>query len=285
MIAVSWNAILHSAVDDRRSKLPLLGPGAELLRVLDGYSSEELFAIAEEHGLAVAANASRTELMNRIVREKYRQSTDELYAEQDNCFLNVDEYLPFITGFIAKYNPRRISELGCGTGLLASWLAGVLPPDAVYLGSDFSEEGVLRARARMKSDPRFTFVTADAEVVPILENTDSILFPWVLNWLDTHAVERLWRRLAAVGGTPIMIACIHFRGCVERLPGVAADETREVAAAMQYLHGDRTAAATIWNTERYECYVRSLEEHFEIVEQNVQPGAHIFWACRSRTAS
>jgi SAM-dependent methyltransferase len=247
------------------------------------YSTSELLEIAAGHGLEIPDDASRIDIMNRLVREKYRQSTDQLYAKQDNCFLNVDEYLPFITDFIAKYDPRRISELGCGTGLLASWLARVVPADCVYIGSDFSEEGVLRARARLQDDPRFTFVTADAEIGPILDHTDCILFPWVLNWLDTHAIERLWQRLAAVPGKPIMIACIHFRGCVERRDGVAADATAEVEAAMQYLQGDRSAATAIWDTTRYECYVQSLEESFEIVEQSVQPGAHIFWAARSRS--
>jgi SAM-dependent methyltransferase len=251
---------------------------------MDSYSTEELLVIADDHGLVFPDGTSRVDIINALVREKYRQNTNELYDQQDNCFLNVDQYLPFITGFIAKYQPRRLSELGCGTGLLASWLAKVLPPDAVYVGSDFSESGVVRARDRMRGDPRFTFVTADAEVGPLLDDTDCILFPWVLNWLDTHAVERIWQRLAAVRPVPLVIACVHLRGCVERLAGVTTDEATEVSAAEQYLRGDRAAAHAIWDTARYDCYVQSLHEHLTIVEEAVEPGAHVFWAARSRTS-
>ena len=55
-------------------------------------------------------------------------------------------------------------------------------------------------------------------------------------------------------------------------------------AAEAYLRGDRAAADAIWHTERYAVYVQSLHEHFEIVEETIQPGAHIFWEARSRSA-
>jgi SAM-dependent methyltransferase len=267
-----------------RSHLPLLGPGAELLRVLSEYSYDELCAEAESSGVTIRPGASHGEIANRLVRERYRLNTDELYAQQDNCFLNVDEYMPFLIRFIAAYRPRRVSELGCGTGILASMLPDVLPPDGVYLGSDFSSSGVVRARDKLAGDARFTFVVADAEEGPLVERTDCVLFPWVMNWLDTHAVERIWRRLAALRPAPLVIACVHLRGCVELRAGVIAGEAAQVAAAEQYLRGDQAAARAIWDTTRYDCYVQSFEEHFQILEDSVQPGAHIFWAARSREA-
>lgn len=267
-----------------RSRLPLLGPGAELLRLLDDYPIEALHEEAESAGIALRPDASHGEVANRLVRERYRLNTDELYAQQDNCFLNVDEYMPFLVGFIAKYRPRRVSELGCGTGILASLLPAVLPPDGVYLGSDFSSSGVARAIDKLRGDQRFAFVVADAEEGPLVEDSDCVLFPWVMNWLDTHAVERIWMRLAALRPAPVVIACVHLRGCVEQRAGAAADEAAQVAAAEQYLRGEPAAARAIWDTARYDCYVQSLEEHFHILEHSVQPGAHIFWAARSRSA-
>jgi trans-aconitate methyltransferase len=272
-------------VTSYRSRLPLLGPGADLLRVLNDYSIEELQAEAESAGLRLRPDASHGEIANRLVRERYRLNTDELYAQQDNCFLNVDEYMPFLVSFIAKYRPRRVTELGCGTGILASMLPAVLPPDGVYLGSDFSSSGVLRAAEKLEGDDRFAFAVADAEEAPLVDNTDCVLFPWVMNWLDTHAVERIWMRLAALGPAPLVIACVHLRGCVERRDGVTVDEAAQVAAAEQYLRGDPAAARAIWDTARYDCYVQSLEDQFRILEHSVQPGAHIFWAARSRRAA
>ena len=271
-------------ISSHRSRLPLLGPGAELLRLLNDYPIEALHEEAESAGIALRPDASHGEIANRLVRERYRLNTDELYAQQDNCFLNVDEYMPFLVGFIAKYRPRRVSEFGCGTGILASMLPAVLPPDGVYLGSDFSSSGVARAIDKLRGDERFAFVVADAEEGPLVEDTDCVLFPWVMNWLDTHAVERIWMRLAALRPAPVVIACVHLRGCVEQRPGAMADEAAQVAAAEQYLRGEPAAARAIWDTARYDCYVQSLEEHFHILEHSVQPGAHIFWAARSRGA-
>jgi SAM-dependent methyltransferase len=267
-----------------RSRLPLLGPGAELLRLLMEYPIEDLHAEAEAAGVALRPCASHGEIANRLVRERYRLNTDELYAQQDNCFLNVDEYMPFLLGFIAKYRPERVSELGCGTGILASMLPPVLPPHGVYLGSDFSASGVLRATEKLRGDDRFSFVVADAEEGPLVERTDCVLFPWVMNWLDTHVVERIWMRLAALRPAPIVIACVHLQGCVERRPDATANEATQIAAAEHYLRGEPTAARAIWDTARYDCYVQSFEEHFHILEHSVQPGAHIFWAARSRGA-
>jgi SAM-dependent methyltransferase len=267
-----------------RSRLPLLGPGAELLRLLDDYSLEELRAEAEGAGVTLRPDASHGEIANRLVRERYRLNTDELYARQDNCFLNVDEYMPFLVGFIAKYRPRRISELGCGTGILASMLPAVLPPDGVYVGSDFSSSGVARAVEKLAGDARFSFAVADAEEAPLVDQTDCVLFPWVMNWLDTHAVERIWMRLAALRPAPVVISCVHLRGCVERRAGETDSGADEVAAADQFLRGDPVAARAIWDTARFDCYVQSLEEHFHVLERSVQPGAHIFWAARSRGA-
>jgi SAM-dependent methyltransferase len=271
-------------VSSQRSRLPLLGPGAELLRLLNDYSLEELREEAASAGITLHRDASRGEIANRLVRERFRFNADELYAQQDNCFLNLDDYLPFLVGFMAKYQPRRISELGCGTGILASRLAGVLPPDGVYLGSDFSSAGVHRAAEKLSGDDRFSFVLADVEDGPLAENTDCVVLSWVMNWLDTHCVERIWMRLAALRPAPIVIACVHLRGCVERRDGATADDAAQVAAAEQYLRGDQAAARVIWDTARYDCYVQSLEEHFHILEHSVQPGAHIFWAARSRRA-
>jgi SAM-dependent methyltransferase len=267
-----------------RSRLPLLGPSAELLRLLNDYSIEALQAKAEAAGIALHPDASHGEIANRLVRERYRSNTDELYAQQDSCFLNVDAYMPFLVGFIAKYQPSRVSEFGCGTGILASMLPAVLPPDGVYLGSDFSSSGVHRAIEKLKDDDRFSFVVADAEDGPLVENTDCVVFSWVMNWLDTHSVERIWMRLAALRPAPLVIACVHLRGCVEPRDGVTADEVAQVAAAEQYLRGQQAAARAIWDTARFDCYVQSLEEHFRILEHSVQPGAHIFWAARSRGA-
>lgn len=266
------------------STLPLLGPGADLVREISQYSTEDLLEIAEQRGIELDPSASHGEIVHRLVRDKLRTSIDEIYQVQDDAPVNIDEYLPYLLGLIAKYRPTRVTELGCGTGKVSVRLRSVLPPDGAYLGSDYSEAGVRRAIDKNEGDPRFSFCVADAVEAPILERSDSIVFTWVMNWLDTHSVESIWRRLAALRPAPILITCVGFRQAVDRRPGVARDDARELDAADRYLRGDRAAAAAIWDTTRYECYLGSMQEHFEILETSIQPAAHIFWAARSRGA-
>lgn len=255
-----------------------------MLQALAEYTEEELRAVAEQSGLDIPADAEHGEIAHRLVREKYRTGVDDLYQVGDDAFLNVDEYLPFLIGFIAKYKPRRVTEFGCGAGKLALLLQDVLPPDGAYLGSDYAEAGVRRAEEKVRGDARFSFAVADAVEAPILEDTDCLLFPWVMNWLDTHAIERIWMRLAAIRPAPLVISVVSFRSCVERRAGGTRDDMIERAAAEHYVAGDPDGARAIWNTERYDVYVQSMKEHFDVIEENVQPGAHIFWAKRSRSA-
>lgn len=268
----------------RRSRLPLLGPGAELLKALASRPLDDLRALAEGAGLELPDDATPEEVASRIVREKFRLGTNELYHEGDDTYLNVDEYYPFLVEFIARLGPRRVTELGCGTGKLARLLQPVLPPDGRYLGTDFAEVGIERARQKVQGDARYEFGVADAVEAPILEDSDCVLYPWVMNWLDTHAADGLWARLAAVRPAPLVVACVAFRACVERRHAVTRDDARELAAAEAYLRGDRAAADAIWHTERFAVYVQSLHEHFQIVEEAIRPGAHIFWTARSRSA-
>ncbi|HUC10576.1 MAG TPA: amino acid adenylation domain-containing protein [Stellaceae bacterium] len=53
---------------------------------------------------------------------------------------------------IRSYRPRRIWEIGCGTGLLLSRLA---PYAASYLGTDFSETALRRVRQMIEGNPDF----------------------------------------------------------------------------------------------------------------------------------
>ncbi|HEU0037041.1 MAG TPA: class I SAM-dependent methyltransferase [Kofleriaceae bacterium] len=261
---------------------PLLGPGAEMVENLLEYPAAVLRQAAEKRGLAVKARATREELANLLVRETIRRQADELYQQQDNTFLSVDSSYPFLMRLIREAKPRRVFDIGSGTGLVADRMRKILPPDGFYYGIDQVAAGVERAREKLHGDPRFQFEVGDAATVQVTPGNDLVLFCWVMNWLDTRSVDRIFQRLGKLPPETTLITCVAFLACVqegaERVAG-----SKHYAIARDFLLGKPSEAETLWDLTRYRSYHGSLVENFDILEEHVRPGANIFWVAKPRS--
>lgn len=88
--------------------------------------------------------------------------------------------------------PRRIVDLGCGTGELTCLLAERFP-EAQVLGIDSSAE--MLARARQQPHPRVTWLHADAATWQPAQPIDLLFSNACLQWLPGH--DQLLPRLLA----------------------------------------------------------------------------------------
>lgn len=94
--------------------------------------------------------------------------------------------------------PRRILDIGCGTGLLTA-MAQQRWPDAAITATDAAPAMLEAARAKL---PSVRFVEADAADIQLTEKFDLILSSMVLHWLTNPvAVVAHWQNLLAPGGT------------------------------------------------------------------------------------
>ncbi len=65
---------------------------------------------------------------------------------------------------LARYEPSRIVDIGCGTGLWLDLLDGVIPGTCEFVGIDSDSESLSRAEARAASwNRQSTFLMADIE--------------------------------------------------------------------------------------------------------------------------
>jgi len=94
--------------------------------------------------------------------------------------------------------PRRILDIGCGTGLLTA-MAQQRWPAAAITALDAAPAMLDAARAKL---PSVHFVQADAAAITLTEKFDLILSSMVLHWLaDPVAVITQWQTLLAPNGT------------------------------------------------------------------------------------
>jgi ubiquinone/menaquinone biosynthesis C-methylase UbiE len=86
---------------------------------------------------------------------------------------------------LAPLRPRRVLDLGCGTGILATRLRGALPGAAV-VGCDFSRGMLARAAAR---GPGGSWIQGDALRLPFADGSfDAALSTEAFHWFpDPHA--------------------------------------------------------------------------------------------------
>ena len=138
------------------------------------------------------------------------QAYDGAAAAQDEIADGLLRRLP------AGLAPRRIVDLGCGTGrlgerLLRRW------PEATLLGLDLAEGMIAACRRRLAGHPQATFLVADAEdPAACVGPADLVTTSCAAQWFgDAEGTFRRWGRALAPGG--VLAAALLLRGSYPEL--------------------------------------------------------------------
>ena len=108
------------------------------------------------------------------------------------------------------FAPRRIVDLGCGTGRLAARLLRRWP-GAKLLGVDLADGMIDACRRRFTGDPRARFIVADAEdPVACAGPVDLVTTSCAVQWFaDPEGTLRRWGRVLAPGGVIAAALLVH----------------------------------------------------------------------------
>ena len=102
-----------------------------------------------------------------------------------------------VIGQLRTHFARRIADIACGTGILASRIERELQPDEVF-GVDMSEGMLTQARARSS---RVTWLRAPAEQLPFDDGAlDAVVTTSAFHFFDQPAALREFHRVLAPGG-------------------------------------------------------------------------------------
>ena len=118
-------------------------------------------------------------------------------------------YLPVqdaVVSALRPFAPRRVLDVGCGTGLLATRLRAELPA-ATIAGCDFSHGMLRHAHDR---DPAGSWVQGDAQRLPIRDaSVDAIVSTEAFHWFPDkdRALAETFRVL--VPGGPLLVAIVN----------------------------------------------------------------------------
>jgi ubiquinone/menaquinone biosynthesis C-methylase UbiE len=101
--------------------------------------------------------------------------------------------------------PRRVLDVGCGTGYVLRGLAARLPLASEFLGVDPAPKMIEVARSS-SADQRLNFVLGTAERLPVAEDAyDLVVSTTSFNhWTDQAAGIRDCARVLAPGGTLVL---------------------------------------------------------------------------------
>lgn len=121
--------------------------------------------------------------------------------------------------------PRRIADLGCGTGTLSLLLA---EEGYAVDGVDFSPEMVAHAIAKAGHLDGVTFAEADAADPPLAEGQYDVVMCRHVLWAmpDPLAALRRWIELLADGGMVLLVEGLWGTGA-----GLSAAQTRGLVEA------------------------------------------------------
>jgi ubiquinone/menaquinone biosynthesis C-methylase UbiE len=118
----------------------------------------------------------------------------------DNPVIQAVTYRPVqdaVLRGLERQRPRRVLDVGCGTGLLTTRMADALGADLV--GCDYSWGMLTRARRRSTAP---SWVLADAMALPVDEGSvDAVVCTESFHWYADQALAlREFRRVLAPGG-------------------------------------------------------------------------------------
>jgi ubiquinone/menaquinone biosynthesis C-methylase UbiE len=111
-----------------------------------------------------------------------------------------------VVGALRERAPRRVLDVGCGTGQLAARLRRALPR-AEVVGCDFSRGMLRRARAR---SPEVRWVQGDAQRLPFPDrHFDALVSTEAFHWFpDGAAALAEFHRVLAPGGR-LLVALVN----------------------------------------------------------------------------
>jgi ubiquinone/menaquinone biosynthesis C-methylase UbiE len=113
---------------------------------------------------------------------------------------------------LRRNRSRRIADIGCGTGILATRIQSELQPDQVF-GVDASPGMLEQARART---PLVTWLHSAAEKLPFDDGAlDAIVTTTAFHFFDQPAAVAEFARVLGDGGL-VVIATMHPSGTLAR---------------------------------------------------------------------
>lgn len=144
---------------------------------------------------------------NRIDKQQMRRAFEKAAATYDEVAVlqhEIGDRVIERLGYI-KYKPRRILDVGTGTGVCAKALAKQYPKADVHT-LDIAHNMLQHARRRMswwqKLRRRHTYINADAESLPLADaSVDMIFSNLAIQWcLEPEQLFKEFRRILAPGG-------------------------------------------------------------------------------------
>jgi ubiquinone/menaquinone biosynthesis C-methylase UbiE len=106
-----------------------------------------------------------------------------------------------VLGELRRVGARRVLDVGCGTGILATRIQQVLRPEQV-IGCDPSEGMLKKARART---PEVRWLQGTAERLPLDDGAvDAVVSTEAFHFFDQEAALREFHRVLEPGGSLVL---------------------------------------------------------------------------------